>query len=112
MITFTGGGDDNVCVTAPGQSEEYLTYQEGSVMWRADVTGPETGQAIRVTALFDEGQTGCWSFAAGQVDDDTPMPDWPISIRQAPDTSYSALLAIDAPAGTTIRNICPTPRAD
>jgi hypothetical protein len=101
-ISFAGGSDDIVTVTTPDGTEEYYTYERGPIMWHADVTDGAI-QVVRVYALYD----GCWSFAAGQVNDDGPMPDWPISIRQDPETRYSALLEIDAPAGTKVRNIWP-----
>jgi hypothetical protein len=102
MITFSGGSDDVVTVQTGKDVEEYYTYERGPVMWHADVTDGAI-QVVRVTALYD----GCWSFAVGQVDDDFPLPDWPISIRQDPHTRYSALLEIDAPDGAKVTNIWP-----
>jgi hypothetical protein len=103
VITFSGGSDDIVAVTTPDQAEEYYTYEKGPIMWRADVIGPEPGQVVRVTALLLE----TWHLAAGQLSEDNPLPDWAMRIIQDPDTSYSALLEIDAPEGSTIANIWP-----
>ena len=51
------------------------------------------GGLMRVRALYD----GCWSFAVGQIDEDFPLPDWPIRIRQSDRVVYSVLLEVDLP---------------
>lgn len=105
-ITFAGGSDDIVTVRTGKDVEEYYTYERGPVMWHADVTDGAI-EVVRVTALQLGDGDGVWHFAAGQIAEDFPLPDWPITIRQDPHTRYSALLEIDAPDGAKVTNIWP-----
>ena len=51
------------------------------------------GGKLRIHAIYD----GCWSFAVGQVDENIPIPDWRVRVRQSPQVSYSTCLEIEVP---------------
>lgn len=55
------------------------------------------GGAMRIRALYD----GCWSFAVGQVDEDIPLPGWPVAVEQY-ESGYSTLLRIQTPEKVAI----------
>jgi hypothetical protein len=107
MITIYGASDDLVEVDGCEGADEFGAYgsKANEVNWHGDLVAPGTGAAeqMRVTAIYD----GCWHFAIGQVDEDVPLPPWGTGIGQHPEVSYSALLSIDAPAGTRLTNIWP-----
>jgi len=48
---------------------------------------------LNIYALYD----GCWSFAVFQLDEDVPLPDWTITIKQSSECSYSTELRIECP---------------
>lgn len=100
-LTFAGASDDLIEITGPDGADEFNVHGPGQIMWSADVVDPDGSPVIRVLVLLLD-DNGCWHVAAGQVDEDTPMPDWPISIRQDPTCSYAAELQIDAPDGCTL----------
>jgi hypothetical protein len=56
------------------------------------------GNALRIHAIYD----GCWCFAVGLIDEDIPLPDWPIRILNSTKCSYSVALEIDVPDGTLL----------
>lgn len=45
---------------------------------------------------------GCWMIGVQQLDEDIPLPNWPMQFRTA-DSGYSPELLINAPDGTVIR---------
>ena len=105
MISFEGASDDLVHVSGcPGEDEYNCTkslpgpIDLGGIFL---VSGP-TG-SLKVTAIYD----GCWSFAVGQVDEDVPLPTWPMLIRQSEERTYSAELIITAPKGTFVKRLAP-----
>lgn len=51
------------------------------------------GGKMRIHAIYD----GCWSFAVGQVDEDIPLPDWPIRVKQGIENRYTTAIEIDVP---------------
>lgn len=55
------------------------------------------GGKMRIRALYD----GCWSFSVGQVDEEIPLPDWPIRIKQH-ERGYSTEMEIDVPDDVTL----------
>ncbi|MGI5223555.1 hypothetical protein [Actinoallomurus sp. CA-142502] len=72
--------------------EELYTYETGPVVWRGELRAPD-GDTMRVHALFD----GCWAIAVGQVDEDTSLLAWPVTIAPAPDERRSVMAEIHAP---------------
>lgn len=112
MITIYGASDDLVEVDGCEGADEFNVDDEDR--WQADLIAPgDTGQ-MRVHCWFDK--EGCWQVGVGQTIEDCQLPPWPISITQAPvmnpdNEGYSALLTIDAPAGTRLENVRPDPDA-
>ena len=74
--------------------------------WR-DGDGPRInasfslGGQLEIHAVYD----GCWAFAVCQVEEDKPLPDWPIRIVNCPECGYSVQLEIDVPDGVRLRRI-------
>lgn len=91
MKTFTiyGASDDLIEIGGvPGADEFYAQQLRGCPVMGSFVLGGK----MRVRAIYD----GCWSFAVGQVDEDIPLPEWPIRVSQH-ERGYSTLLEIDVP---------------
>lgn len=44
----------------------------------------------------------CWLIAIQQLDEDIPIPDWPMEF-QTGDSGYSPMLIIDAPDGVKVK---------
>lgn len=106
---FSGGSDDIVTVTTEtdsgGTTQEFNTYEKTDVMWQCRVYGPDPDDSVDVRALYTA--NGAWHFAAGPCDEEFPLPDWAIMIRQCPGTRYSAELIVVAPDGSEFADIWP-----
>lgn len=108
MIEISGASDDLVEVSG-SINEEF--YTDGEDRWQADLVAPGGTEQMQVHCWYDT--SGCWQVGVGQTTEEIQLPTWPISITQAPPlnpdnhTGYSALLSIDAPAGTRLENIRP-----
>lgn len=89
-----GASDDLIEVEGIPGSDEFEADGGNDLLMGSFVVGG----VIRVRAIYD----GCWSFSVGQVDEDVPLPEWPISLGQHPECDYSALLEIEVPDHTTI----------
>jgi hypothetical protein len=88
--TFYGSSDDLIEVSGIKGAKEF--YADGTDDSR--IAGAfNLGGKMRVYAIYD----GCWSFAVGQVDDEIPLPNWPIRVYQSAENTYSMELAIDVP---------------
>jgi hypothetical protein len=110
MITIYGASDDLVEVGGCEGAGEF-----GTDCWQGDLIAPEGANSptfprgqMRVHCWYDD--DGCWQVGLGQVNEDAPLPSWPVTITQAaamnPDNpGYSALLTIDAPEGTRLVNV-------
>jgi hypothetical protein len=96
-ITFYGASDDLIEVEGCENDGEF----DGDA-WSADVVGPGATEQIHVSVWFAE--NGCWHVGVGQVDESVPLPAWPVTITQH-ERGGSALLTIEAPAGTRLDNI-------
>ncbi|WP_166344978.1 hypothetical protein [Phytoactinopolyspora limicola] len=101
-ILIYGASDDLVEVQGCRGAEEFSHYDQGP--WRADLIAPN-GEQMRVHVLFD----GCWHVAVGQVDEDVPLPQWPLRFEQGQrgdgSPGYSVVLCVDAPDGTRLTNV-------
>lgn len=103
MITIYGASDDLIEVEGCLGADEFNSYEHGPVMWRGDLIAPGGVEAMRVHAVFD----GCWSVAVGQVDEDVPLPSWPVTVRQHRSIPYSTVVEVAAPDGTRLDNVWP-----
>lgn len=106
MIKIYGASDDCVEVEGCDGADEFNVYgtdTKGPVMWRGDLIAPGGTEVLQVHALFTP--DGCWHIAVGQADESIPLPSWPMKIEQHRSLPYSALLTVDAPAGTRLTNV-------
>lgn len=108
MITIYGTSDDLVEVGGCEGADEFSVDDEDR--WQGDLVAPGGAEQMRVHCWYD--RDGCWQVGLGQVLDDVQLPAWPVTITQAPamhpaNPGYSALLSIDAPAGTRLENVRP-----
>ncbi|MBQ7808140.1 hypothetical protein [Rhodococcus sp. (in: high G+C Gram-positive bacteria)] len=98
--TFLFWGESDDCIEVDGAvREEFSQYNS---MWTATITAPDGKQKMLISGWYAD--NGCWNFAIGQVDEETPLPKWPTSISQRHDRGehYSTLLEVTAPAGSTL----------
>jgi hypothetical protein len=84
MIKFRGSSDDIVIIDQHGNKDEY--YGDGEDVFATF----NVGGKMRVHAIYD----GCWCFAPALIDEDVPLPEWPIAVEAS---GYSANLNIEAP---------------
>lgn len=101
-IRIYGASDNLIEVEGCEGADEFNTYEHGPVMWGGDLRAPD-GEQMRAHVVFD----GCWSVALGQVDEDKPLPAWPVTIAQHRSLPYSVMAVIDAPEGTVLVNVWP-----
>ena len=98
MITIYGASDDLVEVDGCEGAGEF-----GTDHLVANLIGPGATEQLHVTCWYDD--NGTWQVSVGQVSEDVPLAPWPLRIRQGvegTESDYSAVLEIDAPAGTRI----------
>ena len=101
MITIYGAGD-LIKVSGCDGAAEYTPYRlADGLMWSAELRSPDDGH-LRVYAIYD----GCWAFGIGLVEEDVPLPSWPVTIRQPVPASVeppsTVVLEIDAPPETKL----------
>lgn len=90
MKTFSmyGASDDLIEASGVRGAKEFYSLEDGTYHGSFNLGGK-----MRIHAIYD----GCWSFAVGQIDEEIPLPDWPIRIGRTPECAYSTLLEIDVP---------------
>lgn len=109
MITIYGASDDLVEVAGCEGADEF-----NSDDWWGALAAPD-GSAMLIHASYDGGTDGsCWQIGVSQVNEESPLPGWPVTITQAPamnpdNPGYSPLLSIDAPEGTKLIGIVDGP---
>lgn len=91
MVKFTGHSDDIINVEGR-VFDEFYVKDLGEISYGVI----DIGGKMRVHAIYD----GCWSFAVGQVEEDKPLPDWPV--RHMGSSGYTAVLEIDIPKGVML----------
>jgi hypothetical protein len=91
LVEMEGEGEVRFSDEERGRKDaEYNVYDTSRYL----VSG-SNGDRVYAYAIY--GDEGCWYFAVGQVDEDTPIPaGWAISTTQREDTHYSAQLTIRA----------------
>jgi hypothetical protein len=100
LLQFYGASDD-------------LFEIEGSRRNEPDEISPSS--AVKIT-LGDEGfivsahygpaLTPCWAIGISQLDEDMPLPDWPIKFTTgAPSRGYSVVLNVEAPDDVVLTEI-------
>lgn len=97
-FTFNGASDDLIEYSIDGTSDQKYTYARGPIMGQANLEAPD-GSTLVVTVLLAH---DVWHIAIGQHTEDDALPNWPITLRQAPHCEYATEAVIDAPDGTTL----------
>ena len=82
IVTFSGSSDDLVQIWGCPGEDEYNCISDGPINSVFILGGK-----LKVYVIYD----GCWSFAAGLVDEDIPV-DWAISVKQ---NRYAMDLIVD-----------------
>jgi hypothetical protein len=91
-VKIYGSSDDLIEISGViGGDEFYIGENDQSIF--------VLGGKMQITAIF--GRNGCWHFAVGQVNEDIPLPSWPMSIRQHMN-GYSVELTIEVPDDVSI----------
>lgn len=100
-VVIYGASDDLIEVEGCKGADEFTAPEDGH-LWRGDLVAPD-GASLRVHTWYD----GVWHVAAGQVDEDMPLPGWPVRFANGDHRvpSYSTGLLIDAPDGTRLTNV-------
>lgn len=97
-LTFTGHSDDLFCVYVNGSAlDEIDTCGVGKAMYSI-----ENGNEIII--VVGEYASDCWMIGVQQFDEETPIPNWQISLSQNPDCDYSPMLTIVCPDETLVIN--------
>lgn len=91
MITFRGHSDDIVMIEGNGKGEDEFYGPHDKEIFATFIVG---GQ-MRIHAIYH----GTWCFAIDLIDEDIPLPDWPIKFHM---DGYSAVLEIDTPADVRV----------
>jgi hypothetical protein len=103
-VRIYGASDDLVEVRGCSGADEFSAPEPG--VWRGDLVAPDGG-ALRVHVMYD----GCWHVAVGQVDEDFPLPDWPLRFEvqragaRQERVGYSTALIAEVPDGTRLTNV-------
>jgi len=100
-ITFYGSSDDNICfeiIEANGKKTEDELGQFSDVLKRPIILNSPTWGSAKVYPIFD----GCWHFSYGQVNEETALPKWKVSLSVSSETHYSMALRIEAADDTTL----------
>lgn len=100
-IRISGYSDD--LVEVDGFISDEFSPPMGKV-FEADLIAPG-GDGVTVTAFYLK--SGTWTVGVAPLDEDRPIPDWPMSIGRSPGCAYSSELTITVPDGTTL-----TPKED
>jgi hypothetical protein len=95
-IVFSGASDDLIEVSIGNKHKEFNVIEDFTLVATFLVGG-----ATKVYALYD----GCWTFAAGMVDEGTSLPDWHIETRNSELNGYTTELHMEAPEKTTVHLI-------
>ena len=97
IVAFYGASDDLIEIEGVKGADEFAvtTAANDKIAGEFILTGGD-GQ-IRIIAIYD----GVWSFAIAPVDEDVPIPYWPVA-HHLHDNGYSVELTIDVAAPATV----------
>lgn len=102
-LIFGGSSDDTFGDISPF-GDDYDNCGSGrAIEWL--VKSASANDSILIIGQHCPGAATGWMVGAARadLDDDKPMPDWPIRIRPRSDVPYSPALEIDVPDDATIR---------
>ncbi len=104
-IHFEGASDDLVEVAGPcfyngkvwPEGEEWGAWADHDLAKKIVLVDEHNNVRMRVYALYTD--VACWTFAPGMVEEDQPLPDWPIRIVSGSLHGYGLALEVDVPEG-------------
>jgi hypothetical protein len=101
-VVFYGASDDNIEIEGPIEgADEYGAWMSRDHRG-CGVVGifllEGYGGACHINAIYD----GCWSFAVGQTEENTPLPPWPVSLSAE---GYTTKLTLTVPVGTSVSKV-------
>lgn len=119
-LEFKGYSDDTFCYYGAPQGHLRRKLEDGRVVdthWndhddccagsvRTVLVEASDGR-LAVTGVY--GQGCCWSVGIAPIDDDDPMPSWPMRWRFE---GYTTVLEIDAPDEAVVTLVQPLGEAD
>jgi hypothetical protein len=93
-LRFEGASDD----TFGWQQDEYDNCASGRpIVW--EVRTPD-GAGLHVWGIYGADapvRIACWTVGVQQLNEDVPMPDWPVRLETATN-GYSPVLVIEVPS--------------
>ncbi len=87
-LKIYGASDDLVEMDGIAGADEFNCYKDESLL--ATFVLKADNERLRIHAIYD----GSWCFALGQVEEDDPMPPWPVRRTWS---GYSEHVEIDVP---------------
>lgn len=101
-LQFYGASDDCFEITGAIREEIYCISKPGVYHLKS------TEGELLVVALYGIGNKGCWSIGLCQVDEDVPVPTWPVTYTMH-ERGYSVLMTMEVPDDT---HLVPTDKDD
>lgn len=93
-LRFFGHSDDCAEFEASdGRSDEHYVGADGRGVYRI-------ASGLFVVLRYEK--NSCWSAGVYQQDAETPVPSWPVVVRQSRVTPYSVEVVVTAPAGVEV----------
>lgn len=92
-LQFYGASDDCFEITGAIREEIYCISEPGVYHLRS------TEGEVLVVAHYGVGNAACWSVGLCQVDEDVPVPAWPVTFTMH-EHGYSVLLIMEVPDDT------------
>ena len=97
VLKFYGASDDLFEIEGT-RGEEPDERDEGTV----EVKDSE-GNGLHVHCVYGVTGTACWMVGVAPIDEDIPIPDWPMKFTLG-GRGYSAMLTLEAPDDAVVRN--------
>jgi len=107
ILTFRGHSDDIVCPEVDGAAvDEFYVRSHGPIDYALFEVSSGGGKLL-VDAIYGRGAT--WRFAVAPVEEDEPLPPWPVAVSMR---GYSAALSLTLPELPRIRQLYPEQEDD
>ena len=95
LFSIYGASDDLIETEGVSGCDEYGAYNVESTTFI--LNSPSTGASMKLVTRYNI--NGTWSTSIDMIDEDIPIPNWPIEISMAP-RGYSTLVEITVPDDT------------
>ncbi len=63
-------------------------------------------EGLMIVGLYAPGDSACWMMGIAPLDEDIPIPPWPVSFQLQP-PGYSTLLTITVPDDSIVSQVAP-----